>query len=778
MKQYPLLQQYFGFPSFRSGQEEAVKHILRGRDTLVIMPTGSGKSLIYQYAALALRERSKTRASLTLVISPLIALMKDQVDSLQTLGIAATYINSTVAPSDQRQRINAMQRGDYQLVYVAPERLRQSSFMAVLQNIEIQLFAIDEAHCISSWGHDFRPDYRRIAQARRELGLPLTVALTATATALVQDDIVELLGIPEAPRVVTGFNRTNLSFEVLYASGTHAKLQELASLLQKQFNAAPGSAQNDGACIIYATTRKEAEEIASFVGQNLSLSCACYHAGMAAAQRGRIQDAFCSGNLGIVVATNAFGMGIDRQDVRLVIHYNLPGTLEAYYQEAGRAGRDGLPARAILLFSPQDRSLQSFFIRQNSISAEQLHQLFRHLQALPTTIEAGMEPTGSGSARLCRPIEQKSLAQSLGWGRDSAKLRMALAHLEKAGILSDVEFRSLEGEEGALSLVPRGWDAAAASASTRQLEEYSSHRRQQLEQMSYYAQADACRRQILLSYFSDHSKVLQLSAERCCDYCFRQGLRQQLRSQNATTGLEQLSRAERAALIVLDSVRQLDQSGIRVGRQRIVQLLSGSRSQKMGEAFRAQRYYGRLAALAQKQIEAAINELLQGAYLQHRSLESSDATIIALSTQGREAIEFREAIRLRAFEAVDSHSTTSEGKTSKSFSKVSAGSSTAAETLKLLRQGLAPEQVAKQRGLHPQTISTHIGNLIEQGELNLADYVSQELRQLIEECLCRFEKQGQGLSRLKPIKEQLPKEVSYDQIKFVLGAWRGAQNTD
>ncbi len=763
MNQVSLLQKYFGFSSFRRGQKEAVQHILQGSNTLVIMPTGAGKSLIYQYSALALAERSKDIVAVTLVISPLIALMKDQVDNLRRHEISATYINSTLSVAEQRQRSNQMLQGLYSLVYVAPERLRQSSFIEALKNIVLHLFVIDEAHCISSWGHDFRPDYRRIAGVRKELGQPLTIALTATATSLVQNDIVELLGIQEAPRVVTGFNRPNLSFEVFHTSGTHSKLQEIAFLLQEQ-SEKEKSQLVGGACIIYVATRKEAEEVASFIGQKLSLPCAYYHAGLAGQRREQIQNAFSNGNLPIVIATNAFGMGIDRKDVRLVIHYNIPGTLEAYYQEAGRAGRDGLPSRAILLYSVQDRSLQEFFIRQNSFTLQQLHQLYQCLQNLPQT---------EGS----RIVGLLNLGKLLGW--EQQKLRLGLSYLEKAGILENTGFAITE--EIALRLTPLAlgnWDEKAARVSTRQIEEYSQHRKNQLEQMGYYAQAESCRRQILLSYFSDPSDMVDLSANRCCDYCYRKVL-QQKKNLGEVNSLAELSRIQRAALIVLDSVRLLSKKGFNAGRQRIAQMLSGSQSQKMTENFQNQRYYGRLKEIGQKQIEMAIDELLQKGYLRQRFLKSSFNAVISASTgfvielgeQGNQALQLREAICLRSFEKL------SNGKLSKSLSKIGANKkevrlSTTSETLDFLQQGMTLEKIAEVRGLSPRTISTHISSLIEQGFLQLEDYVNPDVRQTVEKCLKQLVDSGEAIDHLRPIKDQLPPEISYDELKFVLGAWK------
>ena len=322
------LHTHFGFTSFRAGQEEAIQSLLHKQHTLAIMPTGAGKSLIYQFAALQLE-------GLTLVISPLIALMKDQVDALNRKGISATFINSVISTAEQNQRLTLLSQGKYRIVYVAPERLRNVIFLRSLQNLTLSLLAIDEAHCISEWGHDFRPDYLHIAEARRQLGNPLTVALTATATPKVQSDIVRLLGLPEATtRIVTGFNRPNLMLEVKYTADTETKFRTLSELLRmSELNS---NAQ--GSSIIYTGTRRDAEEVAEFVRVICKLQAEHYHAGLIPEDRTRIQERFINGSTPVIVATNAFGMGIDRADVRQVIHYSVPGSLEAYYQEAGRAG--------------------------------------------------------------------------------------------------------------------------------------------------------------------------------------------------------------------------------------------------------------------------------------------------------------------------------------------------------------------------------------------------------------------------------------------------------
>ncbi len=393
------LKSHFGFDRFRLGQEEAVQSILEGRHTLVVMPTGSGKSLIFQLAGLQME-------GLTLVLSPLIALMKDQVDSLTRRGIPATYINSMLDSRELASRLNGMSQGKFRLVYIAPERLRSISFVNHLGRQKVALLAVDEAHCISNWGHDFRPDYLHISHFRKAIGYPLTAALTATATPHVQDDIVRLLGILDANRIVTGFNRPNLTFEVRYITSLADKLKMLRNLLDKKL---------DGSTIIYTGTRHDAEEAAEFVQRVVSVPCEYYHAGLSSMDRTRIQDEFMSGKLSMVAATNAFGMGIDRADVRQVIHYSLPGSLEAYYQEAGRAGRDGKPARAVLLYAPADRALQEWFIESSTVSSANLRLIYDVLKTVPR-------------GRATITLEELSRKT----GMHEVKVKVGLAGLERA----------------------------------------------------------------------------------------------------------------------------------------------------------------------------------------------------------------------------------------------------------------------------------------------------------------------------------------------------------
>ncbi len=362
----PLLKQYFGFTSFRPLQEEIIRDSLAGRDTFALLPTGGGKSLCFQLPALA-------RDGLTVVVSPLIALMKDQVDALQASGIAATFLNSSLNADESRKRLRGLHNGEFRLLYVAPERLMLSGFLSDLQKWNVKLIAIDEAHCISEWGHDFRPEYRQISELRRHFSNVPFMALTATATGRVREDIVNHLKLREPKCYVASFNRPNLTYRVLAKNKPYDQLLAFLRARPKESG------------IIYCISRKSTESVAANLSED-GVKAKPYHAGLTPKERSSHQELFLRDDVRVVCATIAFGMGINKPNVRFVVHYDLPKNIEGYYQETGRAGRDGLPGECVLLFSAGDMAKQIFFINQmpsrqeQQIASEQLQQMVHYAE--------------------------------------------------------------------------------------------------------------------------------------------------------------------------------------------------------------------------------------------------------------------------------------------------------------------------------------------------------------------------------------------------------------
>lgn len=358
-----ILQKFYGYEDFRPGQKKVVESLLNKNDTVAIMPTGAGKSICFQIPALLFE-------GVTLVISPLISLMKDQVDSLRQLGIAAVYINSSVSKAQLYKDLQNISAGFYKIIYIAPERLTSEYLLDSFKNLNISMVAVDEAHCLSQWGHDFRPSYRNILNFTNSLRIkPIISAFTATATSEVKTDIINLLGLKQPNVFVTGFDRPNLYFSVLRGE---VKDKFVIDYVKKH---------QDEAGIIYVGTRKDVDALQVLL-EIKGIKAGRYHAGMTDEERNQMQEDFLYDNLSVMVATNAFGMGIDKPNVRYVIHYNMPKNMEAYYQEAGRAGRDGLSGNCILLYSPQDTQLQKFLISKSTESEIRQQLEYKRLQSM------------------------------------------------------------------------------------------------------------------------------------------------------------------------------------------------------------------------------------------------------------------------------------------------------------------------------------------------------------------------------------------------------------
>ena len=604
------LQEHFGFDGLRPGQEAALRLVLEGRDTLVVMPTGAGKSLVYQLAAL-LQPRG-----VTVVVSPLIALMKDQVDALRARGVAAAYVNSSQTQAEQRDVLGRLRTGDLTLVYAAPERLRLASFQRSLREAEVSLLAVDEAHCVSAWGHDFRPDYLAIAEARRAMGDPTCVALTATATPRVQADIAAQLALREPASLVTGFNRPNLRFEVRSTATKKQKRRVLAQFL----------AEHEGeAGLVYVSTRKDAESVAQLIRDEVGRPCEAYHAGLPDAERSHVQDQFVSGRLATVVATNAFGMGVDRADVRFVAHWSIPSNLEAYYQEAGRAGRDGDPATALLLYAPQDRQLKEWFIEQSAPTLDDLRTVHGYVQRQ----NAGRRPDDEA------PRESDAeflLRMSDALGVHASKLPNVLSRLARAGVLVERDDRA-----GAARWSAKPWRADAVRRVLSSSEKHRDDQAASLLGIVRYAQSSDCRRRAILDHFGDAAET-DVPADACCDAC-RTHARLKTEAPDEVPEWDALPMHARVALGLLDAVTRTRWP---VGRLTLAKILAGSKAKGM-EKYERHPYYGRLGTIGQGAVDGLYKELLLKGYLR---IGGDDYPVVELTPLGEQALAHREAIEI------------------------------------------------------------------------------------------------------------------------------------
>lgn len=468
-----LLNQYFGHNDYRGPQKDIIRHILDGNNALIIMPTGMGKSLCYQIPALAVN-------GLTLVISPLIALMQDQVDRLRQKNIDATYINSSLSTEQRHKRYEDIRQGHFRLLYVTPERFRKQEFLDSLKTRKIKFMAVDEAHCISNWGHDFRPDYTRLGEIRAMLGNPVTIALTATATPQVQQDIIEQLNLSEKSVKLfhEGIERPNLRLTVEQVWGEEDKINHLKAIRRKQ----------TGNMIAYFSLIKTLEQFSDCLTKQ-NISHLCYHGRLDQQQRKAVQNTFMTGSNNLILATNAFGMGIDKKDIRTVIHAEVPGSIESYYQEIGRAGRDNILSSCILLYDQQDLLIHMDFIKWNNPDAE----FYRRLYSLLTDNMNQFHAVG---------LEELKEELHFKYKRDF-RLETGLRMLDRFNVTEG----SLENKN--LTICTPLPDELTSDS---YLQDKQRREQQKLYNMVEYAKTKNCRKAFIHTYFG-------LSAPENCGIC-------------------------------------------------------------------------------------------------------------------------------------------------------------------------------------------------------------------------------------------------------------------
>ncbi|MDD2907088.1 MAG: RecQ family ATP-dependent DNA helicase [Candidatus Gracilibacteria bacterium] len=743
-----ILKNKFGLESFREGQIDIIQSVLDKKDTLVFMPTGGGKSLTYQLPGVIL-------PGLVIVVSPLISLMKDQVDKLNSLGLKAELINSTIDNYDKQIILNDISRNDgsIKFLYIAPERLNSDDFMRVISRVDISLLAIDEAHCISQWGHDFRPSYMKLKSFIETLKLnndfPI-IALTATATKKVRLDITERLGLVNPNIFTTGFDRKNISLIVREISKKEEKLEKVREILEK----------TPGIGIIYCSSRKAVKEVYEYLVE-VGIKAGIYTGEMKADHREDEQNLFMNSDYKVIVATNAFGMGIDKSDIRFVIHFNLPGSIENYYQEVGRAGRDGKNSYGVVIASFADTKIQEFFIENSNPKKEEIISFYDYLYH---DFKIG---EGSGTQILRTYF---TMARESGVEND-LKVGAIIRVLEKYNIIK----RGLEDYETPSDFRGRGIMLLANKQNhnllsidwkhQEALKNESYYKLEQIKKLLFYP---SCRKKFILEYFSDETDLKKLG-DNCgsCDFC--------IEKKNIGNGeLVDIVKISVFAL-VLEVVKKLDS---KFGVQTFTKFLRGSNDKKLLEwNLDNDSNFGALSDLTPELIQAVIEALISLDYL-YKS--DGKYPLLGITETGRIAIvrdfilkndnsELQTYLKIR----LGTKSLYKKSKPEKSEKERKEKVDTYNETLKLFKEGKTISEIGELRNLKPITIEGHFVSLYSSGDISLGEVMKMATFSKLKSVKDTILNDLNGvISELKPIKEKLEekdlKDISYFDIKLVI----------